>query len=351
MKKIQILALGTFVAVGAFFTSCNKGASVGGASLKSDMDTLSYVLGAQMADGLTNELQQMGIYTDTAALNQSYKARILAEKDATKKTELEKEFKNKLDSVNSANKKNLAEFLKGLSQVMNMGDDKKAFAGGLMVGSQLKMQIDGFEKQAFAEGSGKKISKKVFLSAFESIVNGGTSAIPNTQEVLRSKMDQIQKEAQDRQAKENEAKYAENKAAGEKFLENFRKEAGVVSLPSGIAYQVITEGSGAKPTATDQVKVRYCGTLIDGTVFDGGMDKEPTVLPVSPMIQGWTEVLQLMPVGSKWKVAIPYSLAYNEREVSLIKPYSTIVFEIELISIEKAQANSAQPQANPAQRR
>ncbi len=137
--------------------------------------------------------------------------------------------------------------------------------------------------------------------------------------------------------KASEAKYDDVKKEGEDFLKENAGKEGVVTLPSGLQYKIIKEGTGAKPQLTDKVKVHYHGTLIDGTVFDSSVDRgEPISFPVNGVIAGWTEALQLMPVGSKWKLFIPYNLAYGERGAGQqIGPFSTLVFEVELLDIEK----------------
>lgn len=127
------------------------------------------------------------------------------------------------------------------------------------------------------------------------------------------------------------------KEEGEKFLAENKTKSGVITTESGLQYQVVTEGTGAKPTAEDRVKVHYTGTLLDGTKFDSSVDRgEPTEFPVSQVIKGWTEGLQLMPVGSKYIFWIPSDLAYGEHGAGqLIKPNSTLKFEVELLEIVK----------------
>ena len=128
------------------------------------------------------------------------------------------------------------------------------------------------------------------------------------------------------------------KEEGEKFLAENKTKKDVITTESGLQYQVVTEGKGAKPTADDKVKVHYTGTLLDGTKFDSTMDRggEPAEFPVGGVIKGWTEVLQLMPVGSKYIVWVPSELAYGERGAGQdIKPNSTLKFEIELLDIVK----------------
>ena len=133
-----------------------------------------------------------------------------------------------------------------------------------------------------------------------------------------------------------EAKYGENKAAGEKFLaENATKE-GVQTTESGLQYKIIKQGKGKVPTDKNTVKVHYKGTLIDGTEFDSSYSRnEPSSFPVTGVIKGWTEALTMMPVGSKWELYIPQDLAYGSRNQAKIKPFSTLVFEVELLEIVK----------------
>ena len=138
------------------------------------------------------------------------------------------------------------------------------------------------------------------------------------------------------QAKKMESQYGPNKKAGELFLQENAKKPGIVTTASGLQYEVITKGNGALPTDVISVKVHYHGTLIDGTVFDSSIDrKEPVVFPVNQVIPGWTEALKLMPVGSKYKLYVPQGLAYGSADRGAIKPFSTLIFEVELISIEK----------------
>jgi FKBP-type peptidyl-prolyl cis-trans isomerase FklB len=124
--------------------------------------------------------------------------------------------------------------------------------------------------------------------------------------------------------------------AGTAFLAANKNNPGVVVLPSGLQYMIVTQGTGPKPSATDRVKVHYRGTLVDGTVFDSSIDRgEPAEFPVNGVIAGWTEALQLMPVGSKWKLFIPSNLAYGDRDAGqAIKGGSTLIFDVELLSIE-----------------
>lgn len=132
----------------------------------------------------------------------------------------------------------------------------------------------------------------------------------------------------------NNEKAAANLKAGQDFLESNKAKAGVVALPSGLQYEILTEGAGPKPTATSKVTCHYHGTLINGTVFDSSVRRgQPATFPLNAVIKGWTEGLQLMPTGSKFRFFIPPQLAYGERQVSAeIGPNSTLIFDVELIS-------------------
>ena len=136
---------------------------------------------------------------------------------------------------------------------------------------------------------------------------------------------------------ENQKVSAENKKVGTAFLTENKAKAGVVTTTSGLQYSVEKEGTGAKPTATDRVKVHYTGQLLDGKVFDSSVQRgQPAEFGVNEVIKGWTEALQLMPVGSKWKLYIPADLAYGDRGAGAdIKPGSTLVFDVELLDIVK----------------
>ena len=142
----------------------------------------------------------------------------------------------------------------------------------------------------------------------------------------------IQNYFQKQQAKASKSVIEE----GKKFLEENSKKDGIITLESGLQYQVLKSAEGPKPTINDQVTTHYHGTLLDGTVFDSSIERgQPATFPVSGVIKGWTEALQLMTVGSKWKLFVPYDLAYGERSAGpKIGPYTTLIFEVELISID-----------------
>ncbi len=145
--------------------------------------------------------------------------------------------------------------------------------------------------------------------------------------------------------KQQSEKALGNKKLGQDFLVANAKKPGIVTLPSGLQYQILTEGTGPKPKLTDMVRVHYHGTLIDGKVFDSSVDRgQPIELNVNGVIPGWTEALQLMPVGSKWKLFIPSNLAYGDRQAGqMIAPGSTLVFDVQLLDIVNQTAPPTPP--------
>jgi FKBP-type peptidyl-prolyl cis-trans isomerase FklB len=158
-----------------------------------------------------------------------------------------------------------------------------------------------------------------------------------TEDEARAALMQLQKEMQEKQQAKAAAEGEANKKEGEAFLAANKSKEGVVTLPSGLQYKILTPGTGPKPTATDSVVCNYKGTLINGTEFDSSYKRgEPATFPVTGVIKGWTEALQLMPVGSKWQLFIPSDLAYGARGTpgGPIGPNATLIFEVELMSIK-----------------
>jgi len=146
----------------------------------------------------------------------------------------------------------------------------------------------------------------------------------------------LQTEVRKQQMEKMQVAAEANKKQGDEFLAANKAKEGVVTLPSGLQYKVLQQGTGPKPTATDSVVCNYRGTLVDGTEFDGSYKRgQPATFPVSQVVKGWTEALQLMPIGSKWQLFVPADLAYGPRgKPPVIGPNATLIFEIELISIQ-----------------
>lgn len=194
--------------------------------------------------------------------------------------------------------------------------DKVSYALGLSIGQNFKSS--GFEIADYDD----------FVSALKSVMNDEEPKMSynEAKDVVNGYFVEVQ-----------QRELARNKELGEEFLKINSLKKGVVTLESGLQYEVIKMGDGQKPKLSDTVKCHYHGTLINGTVFDSSMDRgEPVDFPLTGVIKGWTEILQLMPVGSKWKVTIPSELAYGERGAGRdVRPNATLVFIIELLDIVK----------------
>lgn len=199
--------------------------------------------------------------------------------------------------------------------------DSAAYAIGIDIGNNIKKNLP-------TAPGGKDLDQKIILAAFTSALNGDSSQIASAK-VTAVTQSYFMKAQQEEGAKASEA--------GKKFLADNGKRAEVKTTASGLQYEILKEGNGPKPLATDTVVVHYHGTTIEGKVFDSSVDrKQPAKFPVNQVIPGWTEALQLMPVGSKWKLVIPSEIAYGERGAGAeIKPNSVLVFEVELLEIKK----------------
>lgn len=184
----------------------------------------------------------------------------------------------------------------------------------------------GIAQQLVSMNAAQHIDVDVFAQALKDVFGK-----EKTQMTFVEARDLVNKYFSEMEAKMN----AENIAKGKAFLEENKKREGVVTLPSGLQYEVLKEGNGKKPTANDRVKCHYEGTLIDGTVFDSSVKRGvPAVFGVSQVIQGWVEALQLMNEGSKWRLYIPSELAYGDQQAGeLIPPHSTLIFDVELLQI------------------
>ena len=192
--------------------------------------------------------------------------------------------------------------------------NKVSYALGLSIGQNFR--ASGFEE----------INLEDFLSGVRDVLEEGEPKMTyeEAKVVINEYFQEVRRKAVE-----------QNQAAGEEFLKINGLKKGVVTLPSGLQYEILREGDGPKPSLTDSVECHYHGTLINGQVFDSSMDRGQTAtFPLPGVIKGWTEILQLMPVGSKWKVTIPADLAYGDRGAGeMIQPGSTLIFIIELIAI------------------
>lgn len=230
----------------------------------------------------------------------------------------------------------MADFVEGYREaVAQQADPKyKAKAAGIQIASQVEAQ---FIPRAMQEYSSLDININPVL-----MHEGFLAGVSNDTTLMSTKYAETYSKnlTTQRKAAVSEA----NKKKGEAFLAENKQKPGVITTPSGLQYKVITEGHGAIPTADDTVTVRYEGHLIDGTEFDSSYKRTPDSISfkVSRLIKGWVEALQLMPVGSKWELYIPYNLAYGERAAGSIPPYSTLVFTMELLNIhDKAATKTA----------
>ena len=289
MKKLTFMAAMAIAA--ATISSCGNGTPK--ADLRSDVDSLSYAIGMAQTQGLKDYLvDRLGV--DTAYMG---------------------------------------EFIRGLNEGANAGDNKKqaAFYAGIQIGQQISNQmVKGINHELFGEDSTKTIAMKNFMAGFVSGTTGkqGLMTVMESQETAQRLMQAVK-------ARELEKTYGDNKLEGEKFLAENAKKDGVKTLESGVQYKVIKEGTGKIPADTSMVKVHYEGRTIDGNVFDSSYKRNsPIDLRANQVIKGWTDALVHMPAGSVWEVYIPQELAYGEREQAQIKPFSMLIFKIELLEVK-----------------
>ena len=288
MKKLSFMAV---IAIAtASFTACDNAAPK--ADLKTDLDTLSYAIGMAQTNGLKDYLV-MRLGVDTAYMD---------------------------------------DFLKGVNEGVNAGDDKKknAYMAGLQIGQQISNQmVKGINQELFGDDSTQTISLKNFMAGFATAVQGGKGLMTQEEamQAVQVKMDKIKAVSMEKQ-------YGDNKKKSEEFVAKYAKKEGVKKLNKGIYYTVIKEGNGPLPKDTSLVTLQYEGKLIDGTVFDSSYQRGQAVpMRVNQVIPGFTEALLHMPVGSVWEVCIPQDQAYGPREAGQIKPFSALVFKIELVSL------------------
>lgn len=336
MKKTILGTFSAMTVLAVLMVSCG-GASTPKTSLKSSVDSVSYAYGVSMADqGLVQFLEQTGVLQSTSNIEYDYQMRIAAA-DSVQREVLQKEMAAKLDSVKKINAPRLNEFIKGLKEAMNL-TEKSPYAHGLSIGVQFSQQmLPQFNSMLFGSDSTQKVNNDQVLAGLISTLKNQQLAI-NTMDanaLVQAKIEEAQEAEQSRQEETLKEQYADSIAAGDAYLSENAKREGVVTLPSGLQYEVLREGNGAVPTDTDRVKVHYHGTLINGTVFDSSVNRgEPATFGVTQVIAGWTEALKLMPVGSKWRLYVPYDLAYGAQDRGTIKPFSNLIFDVELLEIE-----------------
>ncbi len=202
--------------------------------------------------------------------------------------------------------------------------EKVSYGYGLNFGRNLK-------------GQDIELDLKVFMKGVKDGMSGDTTVLLTDAE-LREAFQSYMKEMNQKKMDKAKAQAEENKKAGAKFLEENKTKEGVVTLPSGLQYKVLEEGSGASPKLTDVVTFNYTGKLLDGKVFDSSIGGAPAESPITNLIKGWQEALVLMKPGSKWELYIPSDLAYGDRGAAdIIEPGSTLMFEVELVSFKKAK--------------
>ena len=308
MKKMLFAACAAMT----LLTSCNEGTPK--ASLKTDIDTLSYELGIASSPG-----EQLAMYLTQMGSDSAYSEA----------------------------------FMKGFKEGMKSGDDKQkmAYFLGVQAGLQTKTQMfAGVQHQVFGEDSTKELSTRNYLAGFSDAMEGKCLLKKDGKPLSREDAGmELQTRMQEMAAKVLEEKYGENKKASEDFIAQKAKEAGISKLPEGVLYKVIKEGNGAMPKDTsmvkvnkegtgalpkvsDVVKVTYKGTLTTGQVFDES--KETVSMPIGRVIKGWQAALVHMPVGSKWEIYIPWDLAYGAQGSGpMIPPFSALVFEVSLEEI------------------
>ncbi|CAD6363964.1 FKBP-type peptidyl-prolyl cis-trans isomerase [Shewanella putrefaciens] len=210
---------------------------------------------------------------------------------------------------------------------------KEAYSVGASIGRYMSGHIKEQEEL------GLPVDRSLIVTGF---TNGLNDQLKLTEEEMQTLLQGLDKKLNDKRQEQAIAISAKNIEEGKKYLEENKAKPGVVTTESGLQYEVLTPGSGEKPAAEDTVEVDYVGTLLDGKEFDSSYKRGQTIkFPLDRVIPGWTEGLQLMPVGAKYKFVIPAELAYGERDNGTIPPNSTLIFEVELKSIEKAQAAPA----------
>ena len=222
----------------------------------------------------------------------------------------------------------MAEFIQGFNETVAGLNDKrqKARLAGMQIAEQVTDRMLKNLKNDLTDAI-DSIDTPLFYRGFTDILVNDTTVLnmANATKIQQEKLQVNRK-----------AKAEKLTKAGREFLAANAKKPGIITTPSGLQYEVLTQGTGDVPQKTDKVKVHYEGKLIDGTVFDSSIQRgEPAVFGLNQVIKGWTEGLSLMPVGSKWRLYVPQELGYGERQAGKIPPYSTLIFDVELLGIEK----------------
>ena len=286
MKKIMTMAAAVAM-VAMTMVSCDGDNK---ADLKDGVDSLAYDLGVFQSEGLKQYMAQLGV--DSAYYD---------------------------------------DFIKGMKEgAVNEADPKKeAYLNGLAVGKDIQSMAKNLGRQVYGEDTTKTVNVKTVIAGFIAGLKGTDG---RTAEQAYTDFDKKLEPIREAQLLKD---FGDNKAAGEKYLAENKKKEGVKVTKSGLQYKVLVEGTGALPTDTSQIQVNYEGKLIDGTVFDSSYERNmPFTVDMSMpqrVIKGWTEVLKMMPAGSKWEVTIPQELAYGAQNQGPIKPFSTLIFTIEVL--------------------
>lgn len=234
----------------------------------------------------------------------------------------------------------MADFKKGFYEAIERGTDPKyvAYNAGVQISAQVQKQIFPKSSMSFEE-TGGPLNQDIFYRGFIDGAMSDTTKmdVQHASQYVRTVQEEAKKAQAEAYIKENTAWLAENS-----------KKPGVVTLPSGLQYKVITEGNGVVAESADNVTVKYEGKMIDGTVFDSSYKRNPDTTSFKPtqVIKGWTEALCMMPEGSKWELYIPQELAYGERQAGKIKPYSTLIFTVEVVKVEKSEAPAEEKPAS-----
>ena len=223
----------------------------------------------------------------------------------------------------------MADFIRGYRDAMGKGFDEKqkAYYAGEQIAQMVSLRMLPFLKDEFA-GRADSIDSRIFNEGFINALRNDTTVM--SADKAKTYFETAFKQAVDE-------RNAATKKAGEDFLAANKTKPGVVTTPSGLQYKVITKGTGDVAAENDEVTVKYEGRLVDGTVFDSSYERKEQTNKFRPnqVIKGWTEALTMMPAGSKWELYIPYNLAYGERQAGKIKPYSALIFTVELVSVNK----------------